>query len=193
LRALLVANVLTHYRLPLYEELQERLALELIFFSDGQEWYWRGAEQPNGETLHEARWLNGVWIGQTRIVPGLIPAVWRSKADVIIKDQTGKFALPVTYLIARLRRKPFVFWTSISEHPSTLVHRFTRPLMRYLYRRSDAIVTYGRHVSRYVVATTAPAPVRRQAGALEGARCPVGRVGDAEGSCLEAASRRAWD
>jgi glycosyltransferase involved in cell wall biosynthesis len=143
--------VLTHYRLPLYEELQHHLTLELIFFSDGQEWYWQQTEVPSSESLQNARWLKGWWIGRTRIVPGLVFAVWRSRADVIIKDPTGKFALPVTYLIARLRRKPFVFWASLSEHPSTFIHRFTRPLMRFLYKHSDAIVTYGRHVSRYVI------------------------------------------
>ena len=171
-RVLLVANVLTHYRLPLYEELQDRIPLELIFFSDGQEWYWRRTEEPRGETLRDARWLKGWWIGRTRIVPGLITTVWRSRADVIVKDATGKFAIPVTYVIARLRRKPFVFWASISEHPSNFIHRFTRPLMRYLYRRSDAIVTYGRHVSRYVIAEgarpervlEAPQAVRSVAG-----------------------------
>jgi glycosyltransferase involved in cell wall biosynthesis len=152
LKILVVANVLTHYRLPLYEELQKLVDLELIFFSDGQEWYWKRSEVPRPDTLVKASWLNGWWIGETRIVPGLIPAVWRSQADVVIKDPTGKFALPVTYLISRLRRKPFVFWASLSEHPSNGIHRFTRPLMRIVYRRSDAIITYGRHVSRYVVA-----------------------------------------
>lgn len=152
LRILVVANVLTHYRLPLYEELQELVDLELIFFSDGQEWYWKRSEVPNSDTLVKARWLNGWWIGETRIALSLIPTVWRSQADVIIKDATGKFALPVTYFVTRLRRKPFVFWASLSEHPTSRIHRFTRPLMLFVYRRSDAIITYGRHVSRYVIA-----------------------------------------
>jgi glycosyltransferase involved in cell wall biosynthesis len=156
LRILLVANVLTHYRLPLYEELQEQVDLELIFTSDGQEWYWQRSEEPSGETLVDARWLNGWWLGRTRFVPGLLVAAWRSQADVIVKDPTGKFALPMTYMIARVRRKPFVFWASLSEHPSSGIHRFTRPLMRHIYRQSDAIVTYGRHVSRYVIAEGAP-------------------------------------
>lgn len=171
-KVLLVANVLTHYRLPLYEELQERIGLELIFYSDGQEWYWRRTEEPSGETLVKARWMKGLWLGRTRIVPGLAWAVWRSKAEVVIKDPNGKFAIPVTYLVAKLRRKPFVFWASLPEHPSNGLHRFTRPLMRHLYRRSDAIVTYGRHVSRYVISegaradrvVMAPQAVRAVAG-----------------------------
>ena len=130
-RVLLVANVLTHYRLPLYEELQERVRLELIFFSDGQEWYWRRTEEPGGETLQDARWLKGWWVGRTRIVPGLVASLWRSRADVIIKDPTGKFALPVTYDRAatakavRLLGQPLR--ASIDPLPAV-----TDPLMRHL-------------------------------------------------------------
>jgi glycosyltransferase involved in cell wall biosynthesis len=170
-RVLLVTNVLTHYRLPLYEELQKRLQVEFVFYSDGQEWYWQQTEQPDGDKLHSARWLKGRWIGQTRITPGLVSAVLSSRADVIIKDPNGKFALPVTYLLARMQRKPFVLWASLWEHPSKGIHRFTRRLMRYLYRHSDAVVTYGRHVSRYVISEgtesdrvfEAPQAVRSQA------------------------------
>ena len=151
LRVLVVANVLTHYRLPLYEELQRYVDLELIFFSNGQEWYWQRTEEPASETLANARWLRGWWLGRTRIAPGLLPVVWRSPADVIVKDLTGKFALPVTYLLARVRRKPFILWASLWEHPARGIHRFTRPLMCHLYRRSNAVLTYGRHVSRYVI------------------------------------------
>ena len=151
LKVLLVANVLTHYRLPLYEELQRHVDLELVFFSNGREWYWQRTEEPATDTLANARWLRGWWVGGTRITPGLLPVVWRSPADVIVKDLTGKFALPVTYLLARARRKPFILWASLWEHPAHGIHRFTRPLMRHIYRRSNAVVTYGRHVSRHVI------------------------------------------
>src|SRR5215207_703521 len=151
LRVLVVANVLTHYRLPLYEELQRYVDLELVFFSNGQEWYWQRTEEPASETLANARWLRGWWLSRTRIAPGLLPVLWRSPADVIVKDLTGKFALPVTYLLARVRRKPFILWASLWEHPAHGLHRFTRPLMCHLYRRSNAVLTYGRHVSRHVI------------------------------------------
>jgi glycosyltransferase involved in cell wall biosynthesis len=152
LSVLLVANVLTHYRLPLYQELQRYVDLQLVFFSDGREWYWKQIEQPSADTLDDARWLAGWWIGRTRIVLGLLPVLLNTSADVVIKDSSGKFAIPVTYLLARLRRKPFILWASMWEHPSRGVHRFTRPLMRHLYRRSDALISYGRHVSQYVIA-----------------------------------------
>jgi glycosyltransferase involved in cell wall biosynthesis len=152
MKVLLVTNVPTHYRMPLYEELQRRVDLDVVFYSDGQEWYWRQTSAPPTQSLRSARTLHGFWVGRTRLVPSLVPLVLTTDADVVVKDPNGKFALPVTYLAARLRRKPFVFWASLWEHPTTPVHRLTRPLMRYLYRHADAIVTYGRHVTRFVVA-----------------------------------------
>ncbi len=148
---LMVGNVLTHYRLPLYEALQERVDLDLVLYSDGGEWYWQHAEEPGTGKLHSVEHLKGVWLGRTRVTPALALRVAASKADVVVKDPNGKFALSVTYFAARLTGKPFVFWASLWEHPSGGVHRFTRPVMRLLYRKADAIVTYGHHVSRYVI------------------------------------------
>src|SRR5205814_1684958 len=36
------------------------------------------------------------------------------------------------------------------RHPRTAAHLASFPLMRHLYRRADAVLTYGPHVSRYV-------------------------------------------
>jgi glycosyltransferase involved in cell wall biosynthesis len=38
------------------------------------------------------------------------------------------------------------------QHPTTRVHRLTRGPTRFLYRHADAVLTYGRHVSRFVEA-----------------------------------------
>lgn len=167
LRVLLVANVLTHYRLPLYEQLQELVDLHVVFYSDGGEWYWRRTETPSDRSLFHSTHLKGVWLGRTRYTPGLVREVLRSDADVIIKDPNGKFALPVTFLLAKLRRRPFVLWASLWQHPTRGLHRFTRPVMRYVYRHSDWVVTYGRHVSRFVIAEGArPARVSESVQAV---------------------------
>lgn len=147
----MVCNVLTHYRRPLYEALQRKVDLDLVFYSDGGEWYWQQTEQPDLGELRNVRTLKGRWVGRTRLTPALVGLVLGTDADVVIKDPNGKFALPVTYVGARLRRKPFVFWASMWQHPAGLFHRLSRPMMRYLYRHADAIVTYGHHVSRFVV------------------------------------------
>ncbi|RMG09110.1 MAG: glycosyltransferase family 1 protein [Acidobacteria bacterium] len=63
----------------------------------------------------------------------------------------------MTYLIARLKRKPFILWTGIWMRLQTPFHRLAWPLTRYIYRHADAIVVYGEHVKRYLVGEGVPA------------------------------------
>jgi glycosyltransferase involved in cell wall biosynthesis len=53
---------------------------------------------------------------------------------------------------ARRARVPFVLWASLWAHPRTAAHIAGYPAVRMLYRRADAVVTYGPHVSAYVAA-----------------------------------------
>jgi len=147
-RVLFVTNVVTHYRAPLYQKLAERLDVRFLLYSDGREWYWNGGSLPLGDLPGKV--LSGWWIGRTRIVPELLADLWRTDYDVVVKCINGRFALPVTYAAARARGKPFILWTSLWRHPTSGFHRLTGPAVRLLYRNADAIVTYGRHVSRYV-------------------------------------------
>ena len=62
----------------------------------------------------------------------------------------GRLALPGAYVAARRAHIPFVLWTSLWEHPRTLAHALSWLPTRHLYRASDAVVTYGPHVTRYV-------------------------------------------
>lgn len=144
-KALLVTTFNNHYRDGLFRALRERLDLDLLFYSDGGEWYWRGTTMPVDHL--GARTLPGFWIGHTRIVPSLVRCVWTGHYDVLVKCTNGKFALPVCYLAAKTRGKPFVLWTGLWKEPASLSHRSTRSARRLVERSADALVTYGRHVS----------------------------------------------
>src|SRR5205823_4415873 len=50
---------------------------------------------------------------------------------------------------ARRARVPFLLWSALWAHPTTPAHLAARPLMRRLYRRSDAVVGYGPHVAAF--------------------------------------------
>lgn len=152
-RTLFITNLITHYRLPLYRRLAASADVSFIAYSDGREWYWKGEDA--GLNDLPARRLTGHWVGRTRVTPGLIPVVLRSQYDVCVGSLNGKFAVPVSYLGARLRGKGFVLWTGLWKHPTTGLHRFTEGVTRYLYRHADAVVTYGRHVSANVLAAGA--------------------------------------
>lgn len=140
-----------HYRVKTFETLAGVYNIDYFFYSSGNEWYGQG--------------MHGVWGGKfryeylpsyqltqrTRVTPSLVTHLWRGNYSVFVKCINGRFALPVTYLIARLRRKPFVLWTGIWMTLNTPFHRLVFPLTRWIYRHADAIVVYGDHVKRYLV------------------------------------------
>jgi glycosyltransferase involved in cell wall biosynthesis len=75
----------------------------------------------------------------------------------VISEAGGRIALPGSYLAARRAGIPFLLWTAHWTHYRTLAHTLSYAPTRWLYRSSDAVVTYGPHVSDYVRA-------RRRAG-----------------------------
>src|SRR3954467_8733112 len=105
-RPLVVTNMLTHYRRPLFEKLADRLNATFLFFSDGGEWYWGRSPEPLLDLPGGS--LPGRWVGGVRVVPTLPAAVMTGHHDVVIKCINGKFALPATYISTRTRGLPFI-------------------------------------------------------------------------------------
>jgi glycosyltransferase involved in cell wall biosynthesis len=71
----------------------------------------------------------------------------------VIAGTAGRTALPAAYAGARKARVPFLLWTALWAHPRTLAFTLAgTPLLRTLYRRADALITYGPHVSAFVTA-----------------------------------------
>ena len=68
----------------------------------------------------------------------------------VIGGLGGRVALPATYTAARRAHIPFVLWASLWEHPHTAAHALSFVPLRQIYKRADAIATYGPHVTRYV-------------------------------------------
>ncbi len=79
-----------------------------------------------------------------------VRAVREGRHRAVIAGLGGRTALPGAYLAARRNKIPFVLWASMWDHPRTLAHRLSRLPVRAIYRRADAVVTYGPHVTRYV-------------------------------------------
>jgi glycosyltransferase involved in cell wall biosynthesis len=87
-------------------------------------------------------------IGERAAVRRVLSGRYRA----VICGLGGRIALPGSYLAARRRGIPFVLWASIWSHPRTPAHALSWLPTRLLYRRADAVATYGPHVSRYVAA-----------------------------------------
>jgi len=151
LRMAFVVNMCPHYRVKTFETLARYFRLDYYFFSAGDEWYW---EQKNGTRAGNFRceYLPGINLVGTRLTPTLAPKLWRGNYDVFIKCIAGRFALPLTFCIARLRRRPIILWTGLWMTLQTPFHRLIFPCTRFIYRHVDAIVVYGEHVKRYLIA-----------------------------------------
>ncbi len=146
-----VTHFCPHYRVKTFEMLAQVHNVEYFFYSPGNEWYGQGIHGVRGGSFRYT-YLPGFQLTrQIRVAPSLLTHLWRKDYAVFVKCINGRFALPATYLIARLRHMPFVLWTGIWMTLQSPFHRLVFPLTRWIYRHADAIVVYGEHVKSYLV------------------------------------------
>ena len=129
--ACLVTNVVSHYREEPFRLLCQAEDLDVIA------WGHHGPAPP-GVRLR----------APTQRGAGRLAASGDYRA--VICGMSGRVALPGAYLGARRAGVPFVLWATIWAHPRTAAHALSWLPTRALYRRADAVVTYGPHVSAYV-------------------------------------------
>lgn len=149
-RIAFVTNFCSHYRVKTYETLARYFDVDYYFFSAGDEWYWRQEHGTRSGNFHY-EYLPGFRLGRTRVTPTLPYKLLRGKYEVFIKCINGRFALPITYVVARLKRRPFILWTGVWMRLQTPFHRLFFPLTRYIYRHADAVVVYGEHIKHYLM------------------------------------------
>lgn len=71
----------------------------------------------------------------------------------VIAGTAGRAALPAAVLGARRAKVPFLLWTALWAHPRTPAFALAgAPLLRFLYKNADAVITYGSHVSAFAAA-----------------------------------------
>ncbi len=144
-----IATNCPHYRVKTYELLAQQLPhLKFYFFSQGDEWYWMPElAVQSGDFDHE--YLRSLRVGRWYIAPSMLSKLWGY--DVYISSINGRFSFPFTYLMARLRGKPFILWTGVWHRIQTPFQRAFFPFLKYIYRHADAIVTYGTHIEQYLI------------------------------------------
>lgn len=138
-----VTNFATHYRLPVFRTLGELLDVDYFFTGAGFKRYWSPLHTIETEGLH---------VVPTRSSAGLAWALGKGDYDCHVIDLAGRMKLIAALAPAAFLQRPTVLWVGIWEHPRTLFHRMTRPLLAFLYRKADALVVYGPHVAAHVAA-----------------------------------------
>jgi glycosyltransferase involved in cell wall biosynthesis len=139
----LITNYLPPYRMPLYSLLAERYGVEVHCFG-GEAHYVPASLRDLDRQIAEAPFP------AHRMESQRDARTIAKHSDAVIVALTGRVAVPSAWRGARSAKTPFVLWASLWRHPLTLAHQLSYPLMRRIYRRSDAVLTYGPHVSRYV-------------------------------------------
>jgi glycosyltransferase involved in cell wall biosynthesis len=155
MRISFTTNLCAHYNVGTFEVLSRTYDLDYYFYSAGEEWYWQERHGVQSGNFH-FEYLPGFHLGRTRITLALISKLWKGNYDIFIKCINGRFALPVTFLIARLKHKPFILWTGVWTRLQTPAHRLFFPITRYIYTHSDAIVVYGSHTKDYLISEGVP-------------------------------------
>jgi glycosyltransferase involved in cell wall biosynthesis len=149
-RLAFVTNFCPHYRVKTFETLAAQYDADFLFYSDGGEWYWQRKHGTRTGQFRQSH-LSGFTLLGTRITVALPAKLWGGNYEAFVKCIDGRFALAATYMTARLLRRPFILWTGVWSAIDTPFHRLVFPLIRHIYWNSDAIVTYGEHVKRYLL------------------------------------------
>ncbi|HTR82434.1 MAG TPA: glycosyltransferase, partial [Bacteroidota bacterium] len=145
-----ITNIAAHFHKKTFEEFAKNHDVVFYFFSEGNESW---IEKRNTVSMGRFVWkrTRGISLTSTiRINVPLVIELLKGKYDVIIQSINGRFELLASFIIAKARGIPFILWTNLWFHPQTFFHFLTFPLVRLIYRKSDAIVTYGYHVDGYL-------------------------------------------
>jgi glycosyltransferase involved in cell wall biosynthesis len=132
---LFVTNHVPPDRTGAFKALHERELLQLAIFGGRSHHATAGVDNPGVPHL----------LVSQREVGALA-----SDARAVVCGTAGRVALPAAYRGARRAKVPFVLWSALWAHPRTPAHVLAgAPLLRRIYKRADAVVTYGSHVSEF--------------------------------------------
>ena len=147
--ACLITSTVTDYREEPFRLLAEAENVEVIAWAQVEEAEAAQVEEA-GASVEQAHLDHFTLRRSTQ--PGAARLAASGRYRAVIAGLGGRVALPGAYAGARRAGVPFILWASLWAHPRTPAHTLSYLPMRLLYRRADAVVTYGTHVSDYVAA-----------------------------------------
>lgn len=130
---LFVTTAIPPDRVAPFQALARRTPVEFALFGGGL--HATAGVEDHGLTVHAV---------QQREVRALAAS---GRYGAVIAGTVGRRALPGAFRGARSAGVPFILWSALWAHPRSLAHLPGSVLLRVLYRRASAVVTYGEHVS----------------------------------------------
>jgi glycosyltransferase involved in cell wall biosynthesis len=128
------------YRVGAFARLHEREGIELALF---------GGRSRHGGGAHDAE----LPFPHRHVRPRELARLAASgRYRAVVCPTGGRLAPLASWAGARRARVPLILWASLWAHPRSAAHALSYLPLRRLYRSADAVVTYGPHVSAYVLA-----------------------------------------
>lgn len=163
LRTMLLTNVPAPYRLPLFEALGERLDLTVYFCQPKRaprQWPLpASSERVRYEYLPCRGWPGRDTAFGLTMNPGLRKDLRKRRFDIYIAGEhmASAPAVAAVQQAARRHRKPFLLWSGSIDTPYASGYWLSNLYRRWIYRRADAFVAYGRRAKAFLVRRGAPA------------------------------------
>ena len=117
---------------------------ELLEKNFGCMFYFHGTSRKYNCDYGELKWYR-------QIKPSFQSVIKFAAFDIWIKCINNPVYVFWLLLWAKILHKKFILWTGTWYLPNTLSGKLRRIFYKGLYQGSDAIVTYGNHVKRYLV------------------------------------------
>lgn len=160
-RVFLLTNVPAPYRLPVFEGLGKYVDLTVYFCQEhDSRRLWQVVLQSKqvkydpttARVLHLPSGVEIIWN------PGLWTRLRQSPFDIYIAGENfSSFSSVLTVCrAARLWKKPFVLWSEAIDTAYASGHPLSNWYRRWLYRRTDAFIAYGKQAKAYLVRRGAP-------------------------------------
>jgi glycosyltransferase involved in cell wall biosynthesis len=141
LRVAFITGRSSHYRLPIFQRLNERHTVDFFFTGAGGGRFWL---KEHSESLTAIRAFDAS--SPTRLFLHL-----RSEPyDAIVTSLAGRSHLLAVATASRAMRIPIVLWVAIWAYPQSPIHQLGRPVVHALLKSANAIVAYGPHVTRWI-------------------------------------------
>lgn len=142
----LIHNIISPYRVPLFERLAEHPSIDLeVYFCTKmhKERKWDILESDKYNYMI----LPGVTLEFLGIIyhinPSIVSKLIREKYDVVIINGNPDFTAHISFLTSKLFKTPLIWWSEGIEKAQSKLGKLISPLTKYIVKNVDAIVVPG--------------------------------------------------
>jgi len=150
----LIHNIISPYRVPLFEEINKDIYIELyVYFCakthKDRDWNLLQSRNCNYKILPDIG-LNFFSINY-HINPSIIHELIKNKYDAIIACGYDSFTTQVAFFLSKLKHVPFILWSGSTYNESSFVRKVSLPLVKFIIKHSDAYLAYGTRAKEYLI------------------------------------------